>query len=119
MSDYFPILRRMEYVKINIADIDLEVITVKVGSNPIQNYEGFGGTFAILADSCMRKKVLPGVFKEGIIANVELKKNNLLLSLSGEYVDDAIVDFMDIALKNSGAFPVPKGTAKFSVEVRK
>lgn len=106
-------------MKINIEDIDLEVITVKVGGNPIQNYEGFGGTFASLADSCIRKKVLPGVFKEGIIADVELKKNNLLLSLSGEYVDDIIIDFMDIALKNTGAFPVPEGTARFSVEVKK
>ena len=106
-------------MEINIEDIDLEVITVMVGGNPIQNYEGFGGTFASLADSCIRKKVLPGVFEEGIIANVELKNNNLLLSLSGEYVDDTIIDFMDIALKNTGAFPVQKGTASFLVEVKR
>lgn len=99
--------------------VELEIITVKIGEELRKNYEGFGGTFATLADSCMRKKILPGVYEEGITVDAEVKDKILFLSLSGDSVNSRVVDLLDIALKNSGAFPVSGGQAHFQVEVRK
>jgi hypothetical protein len=97
----------------------LEIITVKIGSTISNTYEGFAGTFASLADSCLRKKVLPGVYEKNLELTAELKDGTLFLSLSEGYSDETVISLMATALKNVGGYPASGGEARYSVEVKK
>lgn len=101
----------------NPDDPVLEIISVKTGENFGRSYKGFGGTFASLVDCCIRKKALPGLYEEGLITGAELKDNSLLLCLSGERREPEVLDIMDIALRNLGAFPSFEVKTGFFVEV--
>ena len=96
----------------------LEIISVKIGENVGRSYQSFGGTFVSLVDCCTRKRALPGLYEEGLITGAELKERALLLSLSGERRETEVLDIMDIALRNLGAFPSSEGKAGFFVEIK-
>lgn len=102
----------------NPDDSVFEIISVKIGENVYRSYKGFGGTFVSLVDCCTRKRVLPGLYEEGLIVGSELKDKVLLLSLSGESPETEVLDIMDIALGNLRAFPSSEGKANFFVEVK-
>ncbi|PKM75946.1 MAG: hypothetical protein CVU90_14920 [Firmicutes bacterium HGW-Firmicutes-15] len=68
-------------------------------------YGGLGGTFATLADSCLRKKALPGFYDSGMIKTAEFRENKLFLVLSGRRTDADLMYALDVAIRNVGAFP--------------
>ena len=96
----------------------LEVIAVKIGNNIRGAYKGLGGTFASFVDSCLRKEALPGFYEKGLIAEAELKNKTLSLRLSGKRTQDELMEIMDIALQNIGAYPDKGGNATFFIEVK-
>jgi hypothetical protein len=69
-------------------------------------------------DCCLRKKALPGFHEKGIIAEAELKNKTLSLRLSGKRTQDELMEVMDIALQNIGAYPDKGGNAAFFIEVK-
>jgi hypothetical protein len=69
-------------------------------------------------DCCLRKKALPGFHEKGIIAEAELKNKTLSLRLSGKRTQDELMEVMDIALQNIGAYPDKGGNATFFIEVK-
>lgn len=95
-----------------------EIIKVRIRHKASRNYQGFGGTFASLVDSCVRKRALPGIYQDGLVSGAEVKENTLLVMLSGRRAERAVLDIMDIALRNIGAFPGAEGRADFFVEVK-
>ena len=96
----------------------LEIIGVKIGGRVYGTYQGLGGTFATFMDCCLRKKALPGFHEKGIIAEAELKNKTLSLRLSGKRTQDELMEVMDIALQNIGAYPDKGGNAAFFIEVK-
>lgn len=96
----------------------LEVISVKIGSKPPATYKGLGGTFACFSDSCLRKQALPGFHEKGLIAEAAPTGAGLVLYLSGKHSEKKLKEVMDIALLNTGAYPVEEGEAKYLIEVK-
>lgn len=94
-----------------------EIISVKIGKTLNRNYTGYMGTFATLAFNSMEKKVLPGLYEKGLVVGAERKERTLSLKLSGNRPDDALMEIMDIALRNASAFPREGGRARFSITV--
>ena len=97
----------------------MEAIEVQIGKNLRGTYIGLGGTFASMIECCLRKKALPGFHKEVLIAKAELKNGNLLrLVLTGKRRQDKLMEMMEIALPNIGAYPDSGGKAAFFIEVK-
>ena len=96
----------------------LEIIGVKIGDRVYGTYQGLGGAFATFMDCCLRKKALPGFHEKGIIAEAELKNKTLSLRLSGKRTQDELMEVMDIALQNIGAYPDKGGNAAFFIEAK-
>ena len=96
----------------------MEIIGVKIGGRVYGTYQGLGGTFATFVDCCLRKKALPGFNEKGLIAEAELKNKTLSLRLSGKRTQDELMEVMDIALQNIGAYPDKGGNAAFFIEVK-
>jgi hypothetical protein len=96
----------------------LEVIAVKIESSIRGTYKGLGGTFASFVDSCLRKKALPGFYEKGLIAEAKRKDKNLSLCLSGKRPEEELMEVMEIALHNIGAYPDKGGNADFFIEVK-
>ena len=96
----------------------LEIIAVKIGKKVCGTYKGLSGTFASFIYSCLDKKVLPGFYDKGIIAEAEVKDKSILLCLSGKHVHDELMEVMDIALLNIGALPHAVGKAECFIEVK-
>jgi len=94
-----------------------EIIKVKIGKKLNRNYAGYIGTFATLAFNSVEKKVLPGLYEEGLVVRAERKDRTLALKLSGNRPDEALMEIMDIALRNASAFPRQGGRASFSITV--
>lgn len=84
---------------------EFEIIAVKIGGKVRGIYEGLGGTFASFVYCCLDKKVIPGFHEAGLIAEAELKDRVLKLILSGKHNETELMEVMDIALPNIGAFP--------------
>lgn len=82
-------------------------------------YSGFKGSFDTLADSCMRKKSLPGLYRSDLINQAEVNDSGLIISLKPGLTENEVVEIMDIALKNTGTFPAPESNTGFSVFVEK
>jgi hypothetical protein len=99
-------------------DAGLETIVVKIGREIRGSYSGLGGTFASFAYSCLDKKAIPGFYEKGIIAEAELKEGGLLLVLSGKRTGTELMEVMDIALENIGAFPGLRAEAKYVIDVK-
>ncbi|NPV92723.1 MAG: hypothetical protein HPY50_18295 [Firmicutes bacterium] len=97
---------------------DLEVIELRVESQPSRYFSGFGGSFATLLDSCQRKKNLPGLYEDGLLAKVELDGRVLELTLSGGRTVEEIDRIMDMAFENISTFLCPGGDPGYLVVVR-
>jgi len=98
-------------------DQGLEIIAVKIGNRIRGHYEGLAGTFAGFVYCCLDKKVIPGFHEAGLIAEAELKDGGLLLVLSGKRTETELMEVMDIALENIGAFP-GNGKAKYIIDIK-
>ena len=96
----------------------LECIAVKIGNKVIGTFEGLGGTFASFVYCCLDKKVIPGFHDEGFIAEAELKDGGLLLVLSGRHTENELMEIMDIALLNIGAFPGAEAKVAYVIDVK-
>lgn len=94
-----------------------EIIAVKIGGEVRGTYEGLGGTFASFAYCCLDKKAIPGFHEKGLIAGAEPKDKGLLLILSGKRSETELMDIMDIALPNIGAFPRAEARVKYVIEI--
>jgi len=95
-----------------------EIIRVKIGKTLNRNYKGYKGTFAALVYNSVEKKALPGLcYEEGLVVSAEQKNKTLSLTLSGNRPDDALMEIMDIALRNASAFPQEGGRAHFSITI--
>ena len=99
-------------------DQGLEIIAVKVGREVRGSYSGLGGTFASFAYSCIDKKAIPGLYEKGPIAEAKLKEGGMLLVLSGKRTETELMEVMDIALENIGAFPGLRAEAKYIIDVK-
>ena len=99
-------------------DQGLEIIAVKVGREVRGSYSGLGGTFASFAYSCIDKKAIPGFYEKGPIAEAKLKEGGMLLVLSGKRTETELMEVMDIALENIGAFPGLRAEAKYIIDVK-
>jgi hypothetical protein len=95
-----------------------EIIKVKIGKKLNRNYKGYKGTFAALVFNSVEKKALPGLYEEGLVVGAEQKNKTLSLTLSGNRPDDALMEIMDIALRNASAFPQEGGRAHFSITIK-
>jgi hypothetical protein len=95
----------------------MEMIEVKSGSGR-GTYTGLVGTFATIVECCLRKKVLPGFHKKGLIADAKLKDKTLTLTLSGKHTGARLTEMMEIALLNIGAYPDTGSGAEFFIEVQ-
>jgi hypothetical protein len=98
-------------------DAGLEIIAVKIGREVRGSYRGLGGTFASFAYSCLDKKTIPGFHEKGLIAEAELKEGGMLLVLSEKRTETELMEIMDIALENIGAFP-GAGKAKYIIDIK-
>jgi hypothetical protein len=99
-------------------DPGLEIVAVKIGREVRGSYRGLEGTFASLVYSCLDKKAIPGFHEKGLIAEAELKEGGMLLVLSGKRTDSELMEIMDIALENIGAFPGVRAGAKYTIDVK-
>jgi hypothetical protein len=99
-------------------DPGLEIIAVKIKNRIRGNYEGLAGTFASFVYCCLDKKAMPGFHEEGLIAEAELKDGGLLLVLSGKSTETELMEVMDIALPNIGAFPGAGARVKYIIDVK-
>jgi len=97
---------------------ELEIITVRIGNKVRGTYEGLAGTFASFLYCCLDKKVMPGFHEAGLIAEAELKDGGLMLVLSGKRTDTELMEVMDIAMPNIGAFPGTGAKAKYVINVK-
>ncbi len=61
---------------------------------------------------------MPGFHEKGLIAEAELKEGGMLLVLSGKRTDSELMEIMDIALENIGAFPGVRAGAKYIIDVK-
>jgi len=99
-------------------DSGVEIIAVRIGRKIGGYYQGLGGTFASLAYYCLHRKVLPGLYEEGLVAGAELSERELALLISGKRTEADLREIMDIALLNIGAMPSAKGRAGWKIEVK-
>ena len=99
-------------------DTGLEIIAVKIGNRMHRSYEGLAGTFASFVYCCLDKKVMPGFHEAGLIAEAELKDGGLMLVLSGKHTETELMEVMDIAMPNIGAFPGAGARAKYVINVK-
>ena len=99
-------------------DPGLETIAVKIGREARRSYRGLGGTFASFVYCCLEKKIIPGFHEKGLIDKAELKKGGLLLVLSGKRAETELMEVIDIALENIGAFPGIGAKAKYIIDVK-
>jgi hypothetical protein len=99
-------------------DAGLEIIAVKIGREVRGVYSGLGGTFASFAYCCLDKKAIPGFYEKGLIAEALLKEGGMLLVLSGKRTESELMEIMDIALENIGAFPGVGAEAKHIIDVK-
>lgn len=99
-------------------DPGLETIAVKIGREARRSYRGLGGTFASFVYCCLDKKIVPGFHEKGLIAEAKLKEGGLLLVLSGKMTETELMEFMDIALENIGAFTSLEAEAKYIIDVK-
>jgi hypothetical protein len=97
--------------------ISVEIIRVRIGSEISLYYSGFKGSYATFADSCIRKKALPGLYQPGLISHAEDKGIEMSLTLKAGLKEDDVIEFMDIALKNTGTFPSADKTEEFTIFV--
>jgi len=95
-----------------------EIIKIRIGEKLTRNYRGFNGTFATLAYNSIEKKALPGLHDSDLVVGAEQEKKTLSLTLSGHRTEDALMDMMDIALRNASAFPAEAGRAHFSITIK-
>jgi hypothetical protein len=98
-------------------DPGLEIIAVKIGREVRGSYSGLGGTFASFVYCCLDKKVMPGFHEKGLIDKAELKEGVLLLVLSGKRTATDLIEVMDVALPNIGAFPGIGAKAKYIIDI--
>jgi hypothetical protein len=96
----------------------MEMIEVKSGKSGRGTYTGLIGTFATIVECCLRKKVLPGFHKKGLIADAKLKDKTLTLTLSGKHTGAKLTEMMEIALLNIGAYPDTGSRAEFFIDVQ-
>lgn len=89
----------------NEYDTAFEGITLKIDDKIIGTYQGLGGTFATFVDCCLRKKTLAGFCETGLISGAAVKDQTLSLTLSGNHTRPKLIEIMDIALQNVGAYP--------------
>ncbi len=82
-----------------------EGIAVKIGGKVTGTYQGLGGTFATFVDCCLRKKTLAGFHQKGLLSRAALKDKTLTLTLSGNHTRPKLIEIVDIALQNVGAYP--------------
>jgi hypothetical protein len=99
-------------------DPGLETIAVKIGRTVRGSYSGLGGTFASFVYCCLDKKIVPGFHKKGLIAEAKLKEGGMLLILSGKKSETELMEVMDIAFENIGAFPGVEAGAKYIIDVK-
>ena len=95
----------------------VEIIAVKIGGQICETYKGLSGTFAGFVDCCLRKKVLPGIHKAGLIGEAALKDRTLFLSVTGHRTQAELLEILDNALLNIVAFPYAGGTVEYFIEV--
>jgi len=95
-----------------------EIIKVKIGTTLNRNYKGYMGTFAALVFNSVEKRALPGLYEEGLVVGAERKDRTLSLKLSGDRTDQALMEIMDIALRNASAFPREGGRAHYSITIK-
>ena len=100
------------------SDEGLEIIAVKIGREERRSSSGLAGTFASLAYSCLDKKAIPGFHEKGLIAEAKLKEGGMLLVLSGKKTETELMEIMDIAFENIGAFPGVQAGAKYIIDVK-
>jgi hypothetical protein len=98
-------------------DAGLEIIAVKIGREMRGSYQGLAGTFASFVYCCLDKKFIPGFQEKGLIAEARLKEKGMLLVLSGKRSETELMEIMDIALENIGAFP-GAGKAKYIIDIK-
>jgi hypothetical protein len=96
----------------------MEMIEVKSGKSGRGTYTGLVGTFATIVECCLRKKVLPGFHKKGLIADAKLKDKTLTLTLSGKLTGAKLTEMMEIAMLNIGAYPDTGSRADFLIDVQ-
>jgi len=95
-----------------------EIIKVRAGKLS-RNYKAYKGTFFTMVYNCMEKKALPGFyFEETLVLGAEQKDKTLWVTISGSRCSGDLMDIMDIALRNSSAFPSGGGKAQFTINVK-
>jgi hypothetical protein len=99
-------------------DTGLEGIAVKIGDKVWGTYQGLAGTFATFADGCLRKKTLAGFHQKGLISGAAVKDKTLSLTLSGNHTRPKLIEMMDIALQNIGAYPAKGVNAAYFIGVK-
>ncbi len=104
--------------KLTNKDKGVEIIAVSIDGEAGGAYQGLAGTFAGLADSCLRKKMLPGFYQKGLLGAAELKDGRLHVRLAGRRSAEKLAEILDIALLNMVAFPCTGGKAEYFIEVR-
>ncbi|MDH7479634.1 MAG: hypothetical protein QHH02_06465 [Syntrophomonadaceae bacterium] len=105
-------------MEIKPPQVPLEVIEVKIGTQPGRVYSGFGGSYATVVDSCRRKKVLPGLYQEDLVRGVELSGKELTIFLSGERTEAEVTKIIDIAMENVSTFLTPGANPEYKIEVK-
>lgn len=96
----------------------VEIIAVSIDGKAGGTYEGLAGTFAGFADSCLRMKTLPGFYRTDLTVEGELKGRRLRLALPGTRTPAELMEIIDTALLNIGAFPCTEGKADCFIEVK-
>jgi hypothetical protein len=106
--------------KKNLTDKEkgVEIIALSIDDKDCGAYRGLAGTFAGFADSCLRKKMLPGFYQKGLLGAAEMKDGRLQVRISGRRSAEKIAEVMDVALLNMVAFPCTGGKAEYFIEVR-
>jgi len=99
-------------------DAAFEGIAVKIGEKVVGTYQGLGGTFVTFVDCCLRKKTIAGFHQKGLIAGAAVKGRTLSLTLSGNHTRPKLIEIMDIALQNIGAYPYEGVDAAFNIWVK-
>ena len=99
-------------------DSGLETILVKTGDRVCETYRGLCGTFASLVYCCLDKEVMPGFHEKGLISEAKLKDGGLLLVLTGKRTETELMEIMELALPNIGAFPSIEAKAKYIIDVK-
>ena len=99
-------------------DTAFEGIALKIGDKVIGTYQGLGGTFATFVDFCLRKKMLAGFHQKGLLSRAAVKDKTLTLTLSGNHTRPKLMEIMDIALQNVGAYPHKGVDTAYSIGVK-